>query len=592
VFTSSSPGVAVGDQVDVEGTVEEFYQLTQISGAVTVTVGTTGHPLPAPQLLDEAIPSGLASDPPELERFEGVLVEASGIATGPTDRYGNTPVVARGQRSYREPGIEFPGLDGLPTWDGNPEVFELDPDGLVGMPDQVLFTRQEFAAVGALGFAFGEYRLLPSSLTIGPTPDTLRAVRDPESHEFTIASQNLERLSHLDPDFGVRVAKLSRHVREVLGGPDIVAVQEAVTLATLQAAADAIAAVEPGLVYTPYLLDGNDPGGIDVGYLVRDTIFVRDVYQFGADLEFFHNGTYYPTYDRPPLVLEADYIAAGEPFPLIVIANHLRFLNGIEDDGSIARSKRTEQAFHLSTFIQTLQVSNPSTPLVVTGDFNAFQFTDGYIDMMGQITGNLDPLGALVPGSDEVDPDLFNETFGLSAGERYSFVYGGHAQGFEHMLTSKSVKRAVRGVEFPRGNADAPVTLFLDGSTPMRSSDHDGVVLYLLADTDLDGVANQLDACSGTTIPESVPTVELREDRWALVDDDGIFDTTPPGGQDDRFTLEQTAGCSCEQIIGELHLGSEHSDFGCSSTAIEEWIRRKEKPRAPGRRSVSRRRSP
>jgi hypothetical protein len=390
----------------------------------------------------------------------------------------------------------------------------------------------------------------------------------------------------------VRVAKLSRHVRELLGGPDILAVQEVDTLATLQAVANAIAADEPGLDYSPHLLDGNDPGGIDVGYLIRDTIFVRDVYQFGADLEFLHNGTYYATYDRPPLVLHADYIAAGEPVPVIVIANHLRSLNGIEDDGSIARPKRTEQAFHLSTFIQTLQIANPEMPLIVTGDFNAFQFTDGYIDVMGQITGILDPLGALVPGSDEVDPDLLNATFAVPQGERYSYIYGGNAQDFEHMLTSKSVERAVRGVEYSRGNADAPVTLFLDGSTPMRSSDHDGVVLFLLADSDLDGVANQLDACSGTTIPESVPTVELRADRWALVDDDGIFDTTPPGGQDDQFTLEQTAGCSCEQIIGELRLGSEHSDFGCSSAAMEEWIRQVQPPRPPGLRSPHRRRSP
>jgi len=576
VFTNSPPGVAVGDQVDVGGTVAEFFDFTEIGGVVTVTVDAAGHPLPAPQPLDETMPSGLPSDPPELERYEGMLVAAAGVATGPTDRFGDTPVVARDQRSFREPGIEWPGLSGLPVWDGNPEVFEIDPDGLVGMTDEVLFTLQEFSAVGALGFSFGDYQILPSSLTIGPPAAVLRPVRAPEFGEFTLASQNLERLSDLDPNFAIRVDKVSRHIREVLGSPDILAVQEVDTIGTLQAVADTIAADEPGLVYTPYLMEGNDPSGIDVGYLVRDTIFVRDVYQYGADFEFLFNGNLRTTYDRPPLVLDADYVGAGEPFPITVIVNHLRSLGGIEDDDSIARGKRSEQALQLSYLVQTLQVSNPDMSLVLTGDFNAFQFTDGYVDVMGQITGNLDPLGALIPGTDEVDPDLFNEVFALPQAERYSFVFSGDAQCFDYMLTSHSVEKAVRDVEYSRGNADSPAALFLDDSTSMRVADHDGVVLYLLADSDFDGFPNQIDVCSGTTIPESVPTVRLGTNRWALVDDDGIFDTTPSGGQgggqDRAFTIEETAGCSCEQIIDELHLGGGHVKFGCSIGAMETWI--------------------
>jgi len=573
VFTSSTPTVAVGDQVDVTGTVEEFFDFTEIGGSPLVTVDSSGNALPIPETLDETLPSGFPADPPELESLEGMLVTASGIATGPSDRFGDIAVVARTVRSFREPGIEFPGLPGLPLWDGNPEIFEIDPDAL-GLPDVQMFTNQTFDATGALGFSFGDYQLLPTTLTIGPPPALPIPVRGPLPDEFTVASQNMLRL--MSGDIATRAAKLSLHIRTVLEAPDILAVQEVDTLATLQALADQITADDPAILYTPFLIEGNDVSGIDVGFLIRDTITVFSVTQFGEDLEFFFNDRWWTTYDRPPLVLDAEYIGAGEPFPIFVIANHLRSLSGVDTGNEFARQKRFEQALQLSLFIQNFQITNPDTPLVVTGDFNAFQFTDGYVDVMGQITGDLDPAGALLPGTDEVDPNLFNEIFALPQADRYSFIFSGNAQGFDYMLTSASLAPVVAGVEYSRGNADAPAGLFLADGTPLRASDHDGVVLYILADSDFDGVPNSEDMCPGTTIPEGVPTQRLGTNRWALVDEDGIFDTKPPNGKgnglDRSFTIEDTAGCSCEQIIDELHLGSGHTKFGCSIGAMETWI--------------------
>jgi hypothetical protein len=437
-----------------------------------------------------------------------------------------------------------------------------------------MFTNQTSDATGALGFSFGDYQLLPTILTIGPSPALPIPVRHPLADEFTVASQNMLRL--MSGDIPTRAAKLSLHIRTVLEAPDILAVQEVDTLATLQALADQIAADDPAILYTPYLIEGNDVSGIDVGFLVRESVTVFSVTQFGEDLEFFFDDRWWTTYDRPPLVLDAEYIGAGEPFPIFVVANHLRSLSGVDTGNEFARQKRFEQALQLSLFIQNFQITNPDTPLVVTGDFNAFQFTDGYVDVMGQITGDLDPAGALLPGTDEVDPNLFNEIFALPQADRYSFIFGGNAQGFDYMLTSASLAPVVAGVEYSRGNADAPAGLFLADGTPLRASDHDGVVLYILADSDFDGVPNSEDMCPGTTIPEGVPTQRLGTNRWALVDEDGIFDTKPPNGKgnglDRSFTIQDTAGCSCEQIIDELHLGSGHTKFGCSIGAMETWI--------------------
>jgi uncharacterized repeat protein (TIGR01451 family) len=99
------------------------------------------------------------------------------------------------------------------------------------------------------------------------------------------------------------------------------------------------------------------------------------------------------------------------------------------------------------------------------------------------------------------------------------------------------------------------------------------VTVIAVTDSDDDGVLDDADFCDDTVIPESVPTVRLGTNRFALVDEDGIFDTKAPNGNDPRltFTIEDTAGCSCEQIIEALDLGNGHTKFGCSISAMRDW---------------------
>ena len=93
-------------------------------------------------------------------------------------------------------------------------------------------------------------------------------------------------------------------------------------------------------------------------------------------------------------------------------------------------------------------------------------------------------------------------------------------------------------------------------------------------DSDNDGVTDDVDMCPGTVIPEDVPTRYLGVNHYALLDDSGVFATTPPNGCGPRreFTIDDTAGCSCSQIIENLGLGNGHVKFGCSLDAMEEWV--------------------
>jgi len=112
-------------------------------------------------------------------------------------------------------------------------------------------------------------------------------------------------------------------------------------------------------------------------------------------------------------------------------------------------------------------------------------------------------------------------------------------------------------------------------------------------DADQDGILDAVDVCLDTTIPESVPTHHLGVNRWALVDGDTVFDSRTAdddessddddsNGDDESgddgdgphfgFTLEETRGCSCEQIIEAWALGWGHTKFGCSTGIMSRWV--------------------
>ena len=93
-------------------------------------------------------------------------------------------------------------------------------------------------------------------------------------------------------------------------------------------------------------------------------------------------------------------------------------------------------------------------------------------------------------------------------------------------------------------------------------------------DTDNDQVADVVDVCPATVIPDGVPTSKrgLGRNRWTLDNPDGSFTQGPPqAGRTMSFSTTDTGGCSCEQIIAELGLGKGHSKYGCSNSAMMDW---------------------
>jgi|GEM_PF-1283129 len=516
VFTGSAPTVVVGDLVNLTGDIEEFYELTEFTnpGSYDLSVVDSNQPLPTAILLDENFPY---TDPTQLpcgvealgyECFEGMYFEMPigtvGAASGGFfgSDINDIVIKAGSQRAMREPGIEYPdSLDypGLPEFDGNPELIEMSVEAL-GLPFQTISAGSRISAKGVISYGFGDYELQPSELNIEFENVIPRAVRDATASEVTIGSANLYRffdpiddLGEEDDDqiedpviYANRLVKLAKYVVNDLKSPTVIGLQE---IENLNVLTDLIAAIsnQGGPVYTAELIDGNDFGGIDVAFLYQDALLSDvTITQYGAaELNSFDNSL---LHDRPPLRLKATAaLANGGSLDLNVLVVHMRSRGSIDSvsDGDRVRSKRLQQANSVAAMIDVILTEDPMVGLYVIGDYNAFQFTDGYVDVVGQITGqaieaeNLlweEPLFSAAPLTQAVQT--------LADDDQYSYVFRGIAQILDNAIMNDVGLMNMMDFQFVRGQADANNDFEMN-NTSVRSSDHDGFVIFVSDDSDL-----------------------------------------------------------------------------------------------------------
>jgi predicted extracellular nuclease len=144
------------------------------------------------------------------------------------------------------------------------------------------------------------------------------------------------------------------------------------------------------------------------------------------------------------------------------------------------RAKRAAQAESLALMVDRRLAPDPTAPLLVVGDMNAFEFSDGYVDVVGTVRGTPAPRDQVVqPTRDLLTPDLINLVDGLPAPDRYSYVFDGVAQTLDHVLVSPGLLESVAAFGHVRGNADAPEIWRSDATRPERISDHDPALVYL-----------------------------------------------------------------------------------------------------------------
>jgi hypothetical protein len=552
VFTNSTPTSAatVGNRARAQGTVVEFisssnphqYTVTELTSP-SVSALSTGNALPTATEITAAM-ANPGSPIDNFERLEGMRVSVASLkvvapvgafineanATSPSNGafFG---VVSGVNRPYREPGVGaldttvFPGGVNPPIFDTNPERIRIQSTGQTGAPSLGADVGDTVTGViGVLDYGFGVYSVLPDPsagivITPGSTPT---AVSVATSSEITIGGFNLQRFfdevndpSISDPVLTAtalanRLKKTANAICGYVRSPDILGVVEVENLGILARLATSINTGDtlfPGSCatnpqYVAYLEEGNDIGGIDVGFLISSAevapgvprVQVLEMTQIGKDTTFANpNGSTDLLNDRPSRVLRARVNSAnGSHYDVTVLANHLRSLSGANSmepgsdgwstDGARIRAKRAAQAKFLADFVHARQTANPNERIVLLGDFNAFEFNDGYTDSMGIITGReAGPTEVLNYVDSPITTPLTNMADLSPEADRYSFSFDGNAQSLDHMVVNQTLLDSTAGVraEHARINADFGVDNYGDFTVPVRVSDHDPVVLFL-----------------------------------------------------------------------------------------------------------------
>ena len=548
VFTGASPPAAavIGNNVQVTGQIIEFVPaadlfqqpLTEFTSGSTAIVLSTGNPLPAPATI--TAPETQVNNLNNLEKYEGMRVQVPSLTVvGPTQGTITEPsatVVSAGvffgvvtgvPRPFREAGIAIsdplpPGAPGtVPRFDENPERIRVDSDGQPGT------TALDVAAgtvitnlIGELDYSFRAYTVLPEPAnppTVGTQPGATPAPT-PLSSELTVVSFNLERFFDTvndpvvsdpvltAPAYSRRLAKASLIIRTLQRYPDVIGVQEVEKLAALQDLAtqinnDAVSLDSlPNPQYVAYLVEGNDIGGIDVGYLVKSSrVTVGSVTQIelpGCDHVTAstcynytdpNDGSLDILNDRPPLVLQATIPRTDASlFAFTVINNHMRSLNNIDDPtvagtgtvGARVREKRRKGAEFLANYIQSRQTADPAERLITLGDLNAFRVNDGYADVIGTILGTPASASQVTLASpDLVNPDQIDLLDTLPANQQYSYNFDGNAQTLDHLIVNPNANASVTRFAYVRNDSDFPVKNY-ESTNALRMSDHDQPVAY------------------------------------------------------------------------------------------------------------------
>lgn len=525
---------AIGDMVEVAATVQEFmprsekygFTITEL-GKATIKIVSSKNPLPAPITLtsSDLVPTKLDI----MERYEGMRVKVdtlvvvgatggriddkTGLATSDGAFFGVLPNVVR---PIREAGVEYFIYRGtslpqtVPFFDTNPEMLRIDSDAQIGAkPIEVTAGATVKNLVGVIDYSYRRYTLAIDA-TSTPTVEgnkTFTKVSPAAEREMTIGSFNIENFFDDEKNssgvaneavqtkeaFQRKLNKASLAIRNVLSMPDLLGVvevenQKALNKLAAKINADAVAEGKPDPKYEAYLEDGNDPRGIDSGFLVKASkIKVLETKQLGKDakLDFAGGSGDSELFDRPPFLIRVQVIDSKSATPLAVtaIVNHFKSYLGIdsEKDGPRVRQKRKQEAEWLANFVVEREKANPDERLLVCGDFNAFLYNDGYNDLIGTLRGRPDQT-VLVP-SKTYATGLFNLANSIKdVANRYSYVHDGSTQVLDHILVNGKLAGRVLKFGYARLDADFPVSYSNDAERPERVSDHDAPVVFLSLD--------------------------------------------------------------------------------------------------------------
>ena len=381
VFAPGAIDVAVGDLVEVTGTIDEFFGLTEITGVSDITVVSQGNPLPTPAT--PTLPTAVGDPTVDWEAIEGMSVSFSQplFVTGlfPLGAFGEVQLSATGTQDHpnqihpagSQEAIDLRQLNadarviledgedenesfpnGIPTW--NPE-----PTPFLGGPENTLRSGDEVVGLsGVVFYTFGEYEVIPVNVADPTDPDgavtinrTPRPVGVPEvGGDLTVAGFNVLnyfvtldqgsntcgppgseqgcRGADTQAEFDVQSAKIADAIADI--DADIVGLIELENSANDEAIADLVAKVNA--------ISGRTYDYVPTGYIGTDAIAVGFIYDPAtvsldggfAVLDSSVSPAFIDNKNRPALAQTFVDLGSGESMTIAV--NHLKSKGSACDD--------------------------------------------------------------------------------------------------------------------------------------------------------------------------------------------------------------------------------------------------------------------
>lgn len=255
----------------------------------------------------------------------------------------------------------------------------------------------------------------------------------------------------------VHLGKLALTIRDAMGAPDIITMQEVENVAILKKLAD-----RPelkGLGYKPLVIEGSDPRGIDNAILYRDTVQLKEVQQFDP-VAITAKGDKSHFFTRPPIIarfaINGREDAKRGVSELTVVAAHLTSKLGQEK----AAAKRLEQAQQLADVSTWLTAVDPKAAVVISGDLNMERSEPEFAPLRKETGASaLSSLAQSVPSRD-----------------RFTWRDGRKHLMLDHILATPNLAKNIVEVSIPHIATEADKVTAADPLRPEGSSDHDPVV--------------------------------------------------------------------------------------------------------------------
>ncbi len=511
VYDGSSPAVdvSVGDVVRVTGTVDEYWDLTELTNVTNVEICPPGGTASAATV---TLPVTTVDD---WEWYEGMLINIPQTlhVTGnySQGRYGEVDL-SFNDRLDTPTNVVAPGAAAIALQDANDlNRIQLE-DGMTTqnpVPVPYIGTGNTLRAgdtlpslTGVLHYAYDYYEVHPTGPVAFTRANTRDAAPPAVGGTLSVASFNvLNYFSTLDdsgaicgPTGGMDcrgaddAAEFTRQRDKIIdaivtmdaGVVGLMELENHPTDAALQDLVNGLNAVAGAGTYAY----------IDTGTIGTDAIKVAFIYQpaavtpsgLHAILDSSVDPTFLDTYNRPVLAQTFTDNATGAVFTVAV--NHLKSKGsdcdalGDPDTGDgqgNCNLTRTDAATALVNWLATDPTSSGDTDFLIIGDLNSYAMED--------------PITAITTGG---YTNLISTFMGPD--DAYSYVYYGQAGYLDHALANGTLAAQVTGTAAWHINADEPAALDyndynqpagLYNPDPYRASDHDPVMIGLALDTPL-----------------------------------------------------------------------------------------------------------